>query len=74
MEQATAGKAPPPIAINPGGGIQILNMNNLRAASVGAQGATVVGPPGGPPGKPVGHRMIINPQMLANHRPGQPVS
>lgn len=82
MEQATTGKAPPPIAINSGGGIQILNMRG--AATLGAtvvpspggsaQTATVVGSPG-PPGKGgVGPRMIISPQMLANRGPGQPVS
>lgn len=84
MEQTTTGKAPPPIAIPSGGGIQILNMRG--PAGIGAtvvpqpgsaQTATVVGSPG-PPGKGggVGPRMIsFTPQMLANaSRPGQPVS
>ncbi|CAL8102371.1 unnamed protein product [Orchesella dallaii] len=83
MEQATTGKAPPSIAINSGGGIQLINMNAVQRGAVGAtvvpspgsaQKGTVVGSPG-PPGNAVGvgPRMIsITPQMLAS-RPGQPV-
>lgn len=84
MEQAAGKAPPPPMAINSGGGI-LLNMNAVRAAaavgatvvpSTNAQSSSVMGSPGGPPGKVVGPRMIsISPQMLASAaaaRPGQP--
>jgi hypothetical protein len=66
----TSGQLPQQTFINTsGGGIQILNMNPVRASGGGGAGTMTSG---GPTSKSVTPRMVLGPQVIGATRAGQP--